>query len=105
MNNMEFVIAALADIADECDKRELFKEADELTDILNFVVKIAEINKNAYVQSVKSDGKTKYVVRSEKNPDWKGGTYSSRVAAEKRLAEVEMFKHMKKNRKKTKKYK
>ena len=103
MKNLEFVITALADVADECDRREFTKEADELTGIIDLLTKFAEINKEAYIQPIKSDGKTKYKVRSEKNPNWNGGTYSSRAAAKKRLAEVEMFKHIKKNRKKTKK--
>ncbi|MFZ4795847.1 MAG: hypothetical protein ACOYMA_00040 [Bacteroidia bacterium] len=98
MKHLEFVITALADVADECDKRSLVKEADELSDIIGFLAKFAEINKEAYIQTIKSNGKTKYVVKSEKNPDWKGGTYSSKSAAEKRLAEVEMFKHIKKRR-------
>lgn len=102
-NNLEFILLSLADLADECDNRKLYIEADELTNILNFITKVAEINKEAYIQQTKSKGKTKYVVRSEKNPNWHGGTYSSRSEAEKRLAEVEMFKHMKKKRKKTKK--
>ena len=100
--DIEFIINALADVADQCDERALYKEADELTSILNFITKIAEINKEAYIQQTKSKGKTKYVVRSEKSPNWHGGTYASRSEAEKRLAEVEMFKHIKK-RKKTKK--
>lgn len=102
MKNIDFVITALADAADECDRRNLTKEADELTEIMEFIVKVAAIQKEAYIQTVKSKGKTKYVVRSEKNPKWNGGTFSSREAAKKRLAEVEMFKHMK-QRKKTRK--
>jgi hypothetical protein len=35
-----------------------------------------------------------YEVRSEKNKNWHGGTYKSHEAAEKRLKQVEMFKHM-----------
>jgi len=97
-NNTEFLIEAIADVANECDERNLTKEADELTNILNFLVKMAEINKESYIQTKKEKGKTKYVVRSEKNPDWKGGTYSSKEEAKKRLAEVEMFKHMKKKK-------
>ena len=103
MENLEFIITALMDVADECDRRNLIKEADELTDTINLLAKYAEINKEAYIQSIQSGGKTKYKVRSGKNPKWSGGVYSSRDAAKKRLAEVEMFKHMKKNRKKTKK--
>lgn len=102
-DKIEFIASAIADVADQCDERYLYKEADELTSILDLLTKIAEVNKEAYIQSTKQDGKTKYKVKSEKNPNWNGGIYSSRSAAEKRLAEVEMFKHMKKNRKKTKK--
>ena len=92
----------IADIADECDERGLHKEADEITDVLDLLSKIAEVNKEAYIQPTKEKGKTKYKVKSEKNPNWSGGVFSSPAAAKKRLAEVEMFKHMKK-RKKTKK--
>lgn len=35
-----------------------------------------------------------YCVLSKKNPSWSGGCYGSRERAEKRLEEVEMFKHM-----------
>ena len=37
----------------------------------------------------------KYCVRSEKNKDWSGGCYDTKEEAEKRLQQVEMFKHMK----------
>jgi hypothetical protein len=99
MYNIEFVVAAMADIADECDNRGLYSEADELTSIINMISKVAEISKEAYVKAIKQKGKTKYQVKSKKNPDWSGGIYSSRAEAEKRLAEVEMFKHMKKRKK------
>jgi 8-oxo-dGTP pyrophosphatase MutT (NUDIX family) len=35
----------------------------------------------------------KYCVRSPSNPDWNGGCYSSKGEAEKRLKQVEFFKH------------
>lgn len=38
--------------------------------------------------------KGKYCVKSEKNPDWSGGCYETKEKAEKRLKQVEMFKHM-----------
>jgi len=104
MNNIELLITALADVADECDNRELYSEAETLTEALDFLVKVANINKEAYIEQVKQKGNTKYVVRSEKNPDWKGGTFSSKDAAKKRLQQVEMFKHMKDKRKKTRKH-
>lgn len=34
-----------------------------------------------------------YCVKSEKNPDWNGGCYPTRGEAEKRLNQVEYFKH------------
>jgi hypothetical protein len=43
-----------------------------------------------------------YCVKSEKNPDWSGGCYPTKAKAEKRLDEVEMFKHMKGKKKKKK---
>ena len=95
MENLEFVLAALVDIADECDNRNLIVEADEITDTLNYIIRIAEINKKSYIKTVKEDGKTKYEVKSKKNPDWNGGTYSTKEEAEKRLAEIEMLKHLK----------
>ncbi len=48
----------------------------------------------AYVKE--QDGE--YCVRSRKNPDWSGGCYKSEPAAEERLEDVEMFKHMNENR-------
>lgn len=38
----------------------------------------------------------KYKVKSKNNPDWSGGTYDTKGKAEKRLQQVEMFKHMSK---------
>lgn len=40
--------------------------------------------------------KGKYCVRSENNPDWSGGCYDTKAEADKRLNQVEMFKHMNK---------
>ncbi len=34
-----------------------------------------------------------YCVKSEKNPDWNGGCFPSKGEAEKRLNQVEYFKH------------
>lgn len=50
------------------------------------------IENTAYIQK-KGD---KYCVRSKNNPDWSGGCYDTKAEAEKRLNQVEMFKHMKK---------
>jgi hypothetical protein len=38
--------------------------------------------------------KGKYCVKSEKNSKWSGGCYDTKAEAEKRLSQVEMFKHM-----------
>jgi hypothetical protein len=46
-----------------------------------------------YIKHEKGKG---YCVKSEKNSDWSGGCYPSKGEAEKRLNQVEMFKHMKK---------
>ncbi len=46
-----------------------------------------------YIKHEKGKG---YCVKSEKNPDWSGGCYPSHGKAEKRLEQVEKFKHMKK---------
>lgn len=48
----------------------------------------------AYIEKL---GPKKYKVRSENNPKWSGGTYDSRVKAEKRLQQIEMFKSMAKS--------
>ena len=95
MDKLDFIITALADIADECDNRNLHSQADELTAIMNVFCKFADLNKVSYIKQIQQDGKTKYEVKSSKNKDWSGGTYSTREEAEKRLKEVEMFKHMK----------
>ncbi len=98
MNHLDILITGLADIADEADRRGLYEEADDVTSLLNLLTKYAEISKRAYIEAVKVKGKTKYKVRSEKNKDWSGGVYPTKEQAEKRLAEVEMFKHMKKKK-------
>ena len=77
--------------------------ADDLTDILKRLEKLAVISKEGYIKRKKEKGKVKYEVKSEKNPDWSGGTYSSLEKAKERLKEVEMFKHMKKEKDKKRK--
>lgn len=52
---------------------------------------------------IRKNKKGEYCVKSESNPDWSGGCYSTKEEAEERLKQVEMFKHMKKGRKKSKK--
>jgi len=94
MYNMEFLITALADVADEADKRNLKSTADELTTLIMLLSKFGEIKKKGYVKKVQEGGKTKYEVKSPKNSTWSGGTYNTKEDAEKRLKEVEMFKHM-----------
>lgn len=47
----------------------------------------------SYIKHEKGKG---YCVKSPKNKDWNGGCYPSKGEAEKRLQQVEMFKHMKK---------
>ena len=47
----------------------------------------------SYIKHEKGKG---YCVKSPKNKDWNGGCYPSKGEAEKRLNQVEMFKHMKK---------
>lgn len=98
MDKLDFIITALADIADECDKRNLYSQADELTSIMNIFCKIADLNKISYIKQIHQDGKIKYEVKSSKNKDWSGGIFSTREDAEKRLNEVEMFKHMEKQK-------
>jgi len=52
--------------------------------------KIASSDYTAYIKKTNKG----YEVKSEKNPSWSGGTYKSKGEAEKRLQQVEMFKHM-----------
>ena len=60
------------------------------------IIKLADcFFKLAYIKKEIIDGETYYIIHSEKNKKWKGGKYKSRKAAEKRLAEIEMFKHLK----------
>jgi len=59
-------------------------------------LKVAGLERSAIV--VKTPNKDEWCVKSEKNPDWSGGCYSSKEEAEKRLKEIEMFKHMKKKK-------
>jgi hypothetical protein len=46
----------------------------------------------AVVRKEKGKG---YCVKSPNNPDWNGGCYPTKGEAEKRLSEVEWFKHNK----------
>lgn len=46
------------------------------------------------VAYIKKHGPGKYEVKSEKNPDWSGGTYKTKAEAEARLQQVEMFKSL-----------
>lgn len=98
MYNLDFVLTALADTADEADRRGLYSEADDITSLLITLSKFSELRKEAYIKRVQVKGKTKYEVKSKKNPDWSGGTYSALEAAKERLKEVEKFKHMKKKK-------
>lgn len=90
---MEFLITALADVADEADNRGLDSISEDLTSL------IKTISKFAIVKKIKQNGKTKYEVKSEKNPNWSGGVYDSKEKAEERLAQVERIKHIKENEK------
>jgi hypothetical protein len=96
MYDIELLMLALADVADEADRRGLTSEADELSSLLAGLLKTAEIYTNSYIKPKKQKGKTVYEVKSPKNDDWSGGTFPTKEKAEKRLKEVEMFKHIKK---------
>lgn len=95
MYNMEFLITALADVAEEADKRNLELASEELTSLVAMLSKFNEIKKEAYIKNVQVDGKDKFEVKSPKNPNWSGGTYNTKEEAKDRLKEVEMLKHMK----------
>jgi hypothetical protein len=56
------------------------------------------MNRIAYIKKIKG----KYHVKSHKNPDWSGGIYDTKQEAIARLHKIEMFKHIKKNKKKHK---
>jgi hypothetical protein len=57
----------------------------------NIPRKIAQSDYIGYIEETNN----KYEVKSKKNPNWSGGTYNTKEEAEKRLGQVEMFKHMK----------
>jgi predicted RNA-binding Zn-ribbon protein involved in translation (DUF1610 family) len=54
----------------------------------------------SYIKKTPGKG---YCVKSKSSPDWSGGCYPTKGEAEKRLDQVEMFKHMKKKKKGKKK--
>jgi hypothetical protein len=59
------------------------------------IIKLADqFFKFAYIKKEVINGETYYVIHSEKNKNWTGGKYKSRKAAEKRLKQIEMFKHL-----------
>ena len=94
LNDFNLILTILASVADEADKQGLYKEADELTAAL------LDFQKIAVIKTEKIKGKTYYVVKSEKNKKWTGGRFTNKKDALERLKEVEMFKHMKKKKKK-----
>ena len=94
INDFDLILTILASVADEADKRGLYKEADDLTKAL------LDFQKIAVIRTEKRKGKTYYVVKSEKNKKWTGGRFTNRKDAVERLKEIEMFKHMKKKKKK-----
>jgi len=61
--------------------------------LAEIALRVADLDERiAYVKKTDKG----YCVKSKKNPGWSGGCYPTRPEAEKRLSEVEMFKHMKK---------
>jgi len=54
------------------------------------------------VSYIKKEPGKGYCVKSKDSPDWSGGCYPSKSEAQKRLNQVEMFKHMKGKKKKKK---
>jgi len=56
---------------------------------------LAERIANRYLEAIIKKEKGQYCVRSPKNPDWNGGCYPTKEEAEKRLKQVEFFKHKK----------
>jgi len=94
MYNLDFLVTALVDVANEADNRNLQPIADELTSLILMLSKFGETNKQAYIEKIKEDGETKYEVKSPKNPNWSGGKFLTKEKAKKRLSEVEMFKHI-----------
>lgn len=52
---------------------------------------VAQSEHQGFIKHVKGKG---YCVKSPKNPDWSGGCYPTKAEAEKRLSQVEAFKHM-----------
>lgn len=63
--------------------------------LINNIYSFAKLTKLAYIKKIQEDGKTKYEVKSESNPDWSGGKYDTKEEAEDRLRQVEFFKHNK----------
>lgn len=52
--------------------------------------KISGVKSVGYVKKIPGKG---YCVKSKKNPDWNGGCYKTKAEAEKRLRQIEFFKH------------
>jgi len=73
-------------------------------DTIKIAARVAEVSEDVFIADDdapeehtgiirKTPGKSEWCVKSEKNPDWSGGCYDSKAKAEKRLQEVEFFKH------------
>jgi hypothetical protein len=73
------------------NRQASIQKAFSLANIAMRIVEASE-KRTAYIKKEKG----KWCVKSPNNPKWSGGCYDTKAEAEKRLGQVEMFKHMKK---------
>lgn len=85
-------IASSRIVARDIDEQPDIKDEDEDDDELSANIPDVEAS-DSEVDGVIRKENGKYCVRSPSNPDWNGGCYDSKGAAEKRLKQVEFFKH------------
>lgn len=78
--------------AREIDEQPDIKDEDDDEDELSANIPDVEASDNEVAGVIRKEN-GKYCVRSPNNPDWNGGCYGSKGAAEKRLKQVEFFKH------------
>jgi len=77
------------------NRQASIQKAFSLANIAMRMVESAE--HTSYIKKTKGKG---YCVKSKDSPDWSGGCYPTKGEAQKRLNQVEMFKHMKGKKKK-----
>jgi len=96
---MEFLITALADVAEEADKRGLDSSAEDLTSLINTISKFADTQTKTAILRKKyreESGKEEWALLDRKGKrvlKWFGSNKPSDESVQKEEQRVQYFKH------------